>query len=389
MPDILVVTACGDYYAVGRAIGRAVADRLRPVLDHYRGRWRDLGISDEAALDVARPYFAATEAAFPKLVAELAGMADGADVPVLELFRAECHEARVPVEWEAMRREFVSRLPSEESTVPGPAPVGEPATTPVAPAALEPVPAAPSGCTSVVSRRRANGKSRVVVGHTEDSWPQFFDTMYVLRALVMEGDTSTAICALNYTHSLVGSAAAINGHGLVHLVDNLPRTPLQEGVPKHVVSRAILDQPSIEDAVDLLRRTRRASGWNHLFVQGDRVVNVETTAARVAVEEVRAPVYVHTNHYLNPGLATLAGPPRSDSLARLARAQALVRPGMGVRQMQHLLADREGFPESICREPTLGAFVCDSRRRAVWIVWGQPGTPGTIWRRYHPPDSVS
>ena len=62
-----------------------------------------------------------------------------------------------------------------------------------------------------------------------------------------------------------------------------------------VVSRAILDQPDIDAAIDLLQTTNRGGGWNYLLIQGQRAVNVETTATRVVATPISAGGYAHTS----------------------------------------------------------------------------------------------
>jgi isopenicillin-N N-acyltransferase like protein len=45
--------------------------------------------------------------------------------------------------------------------------------------------------------------------------------------------------------------------------------------------------------------------------------------------------------------------------------------------MKRLLADRQSFPDSICRERTIGAFVADTATRRVEVCWGEPD--GATW----------
>src|SRR5205823_3575035 len=117
-----------------------------------------------------------------------------------------------------------------------------------------------------------------------------------------------------------------------------------------------------------------------VLVQGQRAVNVETTATRVEAREVTDGRYAHTNHYVEPALTDDSGEPRPNSLARLSRALELVRPGLDVAAMKQLLADRQGFPDSICRERTIGAFIADTAARRVEVCWGEPD--GGTWTEH-------
>ena len=244
-PDrIPVVSAIGTPYEVGLAIGRHRQHRIAARVEAMRARRRSVGIDDATAYRSAQPYLALTEGLLPDLVVELAGIAAGAGVPFLELFRLNCPGTRLPAEspWQRQEREQTTRTGSE---------------------ALPP--AAGGGCTSMVSR----GAGGVVLGHTEDFAPEWRDDLYVLRMQTGK----TRLCALNYAQTLAGCAAAVNGAGLVQVIDSLHdrRHPL--GISAHFLARGVLAHDDIAGAVDFLRRMLpRDGGFNHLLVQGTRIV---------------------------------------------------------------------------------------------------------------------
>jgi hypothetical protein len=321
------------------------------------------GASEAALHDQIAPFIDLAARHTPTALAELRGMAVGADVEFDTLFRLNCMESRPPGSpflWNRPERPAVDPVsilnPDTADTGVPP----DPSETP-----------APGGCTSIASRR----DDGCVVGHTEDSSPENLDGIYLLDATVTDqaGRASSRFQALNYATSLAGCAAAVNGHGLMILIDALPDPDRHLGVPRSCVSRILLDQPTIEAAIDVLRSLPRGGGWNYLMIQGPRIVNVETTASVVEVEDATVPgAYAHTNHYRNPGIAARAGEPRPNSMARLDRALALVRRDMGPDSMLELLADREGFPDSICRDRTIATWVADTARRTVRVCWGEP-----------------
>jgi hypothetical protein len=234
------------------------------------------------------------------------------------------------------------------------------------------------GCTSLVSRAAGT----VIVGHTEDSSPEAVDGIYLVDATVEEdGKEIGRFYALNYANTLPGCAAAINRHGLLVLIDALPDPDRHVGASRHVVSRALLDARSIDEAVGILRETERGGGWNYLLVQGDRFANAETTATRVAITTSDDDAaYAHANHYLNDEIAAEAGDPRPNSVTRLTRARQLVRAGMTLDEMKRTLSDREGFPDSICRERTIAALVADAAAKRIEVCWGEP--EGATWTAY-------
>lgn len=78
-----------------------------------------------------------------------------------------------------------------------------------------------------------------MVGHTEDSSPENLDGIYLLDATVLSEGSKVAnrFSALNYAMSLAGCAAAVNGHGLMIMIDALPDPDRATGFEKLRVPR--------------------------------------------------------------------------------------------------------------------------------------------------------
>jgi isopenicillin-N N-acyltransferase-like protein len=353
----------GTHEALGRVMGAFRRHQIKRSVDVAHEVLAAEGASDAELHDQIAPYIDRAAKYTPTALSELQGMAVGADVEFDTLFRLNCMESRPPGSaflWNRPGRPTVDPIsildPDTVDTGIPPDPSESPG---------------PGGCTSLASRLEGG----CVVGHTEDSSPENIDGIYFLDATVSEraGMISSRFQALNYAMSIAGCAAAVNGHGLMILIDALPDPDRHLGVPRSCVSRVLLDQQTIEGAIDVLRSLPRGSGWNYLMVQGPRIVNVETTATTVEIDDATGPgTYVHTNHYRTPHLAARAGEPRPNSIARLDRALALVRRNMDLDAMRETLADREGFPDSICRERTIATWMADTARRTVQVCWGEP-----------------
>jgi hypothetical protein len=337
--------------------------QIRRAVDIAHEVLANEGASEAALHDQIAPFIDLAAKHAPTALAELRGMAIGADVPFDTLFRLNCMEAR------PQGSAVLWNRPERPAT--DPAAVLDPDTADTGTPPDPSEPPAPGGCTSLASRAVGG----CVVGHTEDSSPENLDGIYLLDATVCDrpGSITSRFHSLSYAMTLAGCAAAVNSHGLMILIDALPDPDRQPGVPRSCVSRLLLDQPTIEAAIDVLRTLPRGGGWNYLMIQGPCIVNVETTASIVEVEDATGPgTYAHTNHYLTPHIATRAGEPRPNSTTRLNRALALVRREMDVDAMVETLADRENFPDSICRDRTIATWVGDTARRKVHVCWGEP-----------------
>jgi hypothetical protein len=333
IPIRAVRAAAGDP-GLFATLGRTFRDQLRRVAAVTERELAADGVGLERLRDQLAPYHDQVERHLPRHAGELLQLADAAGVPHQILLYLNCGGFR-----------------------PGPGPDQA---------------AAAERCTSVASR----GVGGAMVGHNEDGTPDAIDELYLLDASLPAYGApgrSTRFIALSYVYTLPGCSAAINEHGLVVAVDTLQHAVGSIGVPCDFLTRALLEQPSIDAALALLRALPSSGGCACLLAQGGRVVEVEIGGGRLAVLPERGDgAHAHTNHYLDPALAGDAGAPRAESLQRCARAQALVRAGMSGDDLKRLLGDRAGTPGSVCRERTLGAFVADTAARRIEVCWGEP-----------------
>lgn len=370
-----VLRVRGTHRELGWRMGEFREAQIRKAVDAAKASLWDAGIDRAELARQNAPYLEAAERIYPHYAIELQAMAEGADVPFDVLFRLNCYESRpagtppgsvggpVPPD---VRADAQPVVPAKD---PGVLSWGDGSEAHDGTTTPETAPAA-DGCTTVVSR----GVNTVVVGHTEDSSPEAVEGIYLLDAEVGGDDgPPSRFLALNYAQTLPGCAAAINGDGLLVMIDALPDPDRRLGAPRHFVSRALLDVSSLEGAISALRDTERGGGWNYFLVQGARYANVETTASRVVVTAGGDDgAYAHANHYLDGDLAAAAGEPRPNSVSRLDRARALMQPGASIDAMKRLLSDRAGYPDSICRERTIAAWVADAGARRIEVCWGEP-----------------
>ncbi|MFP2911094.1 C45 family autoproteolytic acyltransferase/hydrolase [Pyxidicoccus sp. 3LFB2] len=322
-----VLRFTGDHAALGAAVGHAFRERIQlSARAAMEGLARE-GITEAVLRQRIAPALEAAERWTPEYLAELRAWAQAADVPL----------------------ELLSYLSS---------------------AGLPPAPSAPHGCTSLAVRGPRGG---ILVGHTEDSLVPVAEEVFLLDATVTDARRPGRFLSLCYVYALPGCSAALNGQGLAVLMDYLPDPDAGTGLPMDFVTRALLDLPSIDAALDFLAATPRGGSGNCLLVQAGRVVNVELTSTRMAITDATdAGAWVHTNHFLDPALAKAAGTPQADSLPRHAAGKRLARPGLDLDGVRSILADRQGFPDSICRERTIAGFMADTDSGEVRVCWGEP-----------------
>lgn len=153
-------------------------------------------------------------------------------------------------------------------------------------------PMAPDGCTTV----QLPGKPHVIA-HNEDGDPGFAGHCALAHVAGDEGDHFTTFV---YPGSLPGHSFAATSAGLVQTVNNIrPRTG-GVGVPRMILTRAVLDAATLDSALDLLRGAPRAGAFHLTLAQAgdERLLSVEFSARGISVKELDCP-RLHANHLLD------------------------------------------------------------------------------------------
>ena len=336
MADIRVVVAEGrDPAARGRQIGRGLGDLIEGSIAFYTGYLERRGVRAEGLREFLAPHLAAAQANLPSEVALLRGMAEGAMVPFGLLFAVNAFEELEPL----VRR-----------------------------------PAVRDRCSSFSVR----APDHTLLGHNEQWLAGDMGNVAVVIERPGAGEPAvvspTVVCCL--------PSVGLNEHGGSQAIQSLVANDDGFGVPRVLVSCHALAASDRLDAVRRAGAPGRAGGYAHVFAfEGGDAFMVETTANRSSVLEGPGP---HTNHYLDPDLATLAPEPSGGSQARYDRLITLLderRPDTPPEAMD-VLRDHESAPYPICLHPPEGdddeaeavlfSMVCHVESRRMWVAAGPP-----------------
>ena len=333
-----LVRVAGTAYERGAAMGEAFADSTSRSVAFNRRYLQAHGLGDDALEAVLAPYLAASIEGAPHLVAQIRGMADGADQPFLDVFFANAFEEVYGI---------------VELHTPSPVPIER--------------------CTDVVLR----APGRTLLGHNEQWYAGDDGAVGVVLDVSDDGPAVLAPMVAG-TLPLVG----MNGYGAAFGTMSLSATDERVGVPRALVARGVLEARDRDDALDRADLAGRASGYSYLcaFPGGDACV-IESTATTVS----RLDVTQHTNHALDPTVEAAACEPSAGSRSRLARAQALAGTAATTLDgMAGLLGDHAGESEDICIHPDpdegdegstiLFAMICEPESRSMWLAEGHPCT---------------
>ena len=336
----LVVRVSGSPRERGRTAGRQAADLVHRSLAFYRRFLERRGV-DRAGLErLLAPSLAAAEARFPEYVEQIRGLADGADVPFVEVFAANAWEELEPL---------VDREPQAAGR-------------------------APDRCTAFVLA----GPEGTVLGHNEQWYPGDAGNVMVL---VEEPGDGPAFVSPTVVTCL--PAVGLNAHGRAQAIMSLTAPDDGEGVPRVLVSRHSLVAADRDDAVNRVAVDGRAGGYAHMVAgPAGEAFTIETTSRRLAV--LPGPD-AHTNHYLDPDLAGAAGEPYSGSASRLRRARELLAETAGrggPERAMEILRDHRSEPQAICAHPDhpdddegnaiVFSMVVHLEERRMWVAAGQP-----------------
>jgi hypothetical protein len=242
---------------------------------------------------------------------------------------------------------------------------------------------APDGCTTV---QQPGAQSRRIT-HNEDGDPAFANHCAIAECAV-EGGASFA--SFVYPGSLPGHTFAVTDRGLAMTVNNLRSLRVDAGIPRMVMTRALLETASLQEATDLLRAVPRAGGF-HLtlaHVSSPRLLSVEFNSAVCSALDVGVRS-LHANHAVHPELRGLPQIVTGSSRHRQVRGDALLKhEGAAAIDPLTLLGDRADASFPIYRtapddgdlENTLAtADIRIGPQRIEWRVHEEPHLPA----RFH------
>jgi hypothetical protein len=271
MSRLSLIDIAGTPQEAGRALGHFGARAVHEHLLHTKAWAR---VMEWRGSEPAAAMAALVRERFPRMWSELQGLAEGLRLPIEEVFLWNCRGDL----W-AM---------------------------------------APDGCTTV----QIPGREQRRMAHNEDGDPGFAGHC-ALAACVIAG--SPRFVTLVYPGSLPGHTFAVTDSGLAMTVNNLRELHVAAGVPRMVLTRAVLDATTLDAAVSVLREQPRAGGFHLTLGHRDSadLLSVEFSSQACSVRTVTAPS-LHANHAIHPAMRDLPQLITGSSGHRQVRGDALL-----------------------------------------------------------------
>lgn len=318
----------GTNYDVGLAIGEMFRGKIQEVIadrKHYIRKYQEY-------LSHTGVYIKETKKTFPHLIDEMKGMAIGADVPFIDLFFHNTPEIYDrTLEWDREQAQTDDH------------------------------------CTIAVSFTERGP----LIGHNEDWSIESLDELYVIKATI----NGTTYLGLNYATFLIGCSATLTNNGIAQCINELHQES-HIGVGKYFMARALLECKTLDEAEQRMRQTHRSSGYNHVLVQNNELLDIETAGMDIDTERIQSKPYAHTNHFISKRMQAYEKDELThhrNSYERLTRANELVRNDMKIEQMIALLSDTKNSMYPICREDaTIGSVIIEPLQKRIHVCYGPP-----------------
>lgn len=340
-----IIHVKGSHHEMGTQIGEACRELVQHSIENskrlIRSSRESLQLDWEGAQIQARKYLPFALERYPQYVDELHGIAEGANVSFYELAVVN-----------AIEGVMVDSLHLTK-------------------------------CTSLAVNQQYTADGHVLVAHNEDWLPDDEPDVYLVHA---KPEDEPEFVAMTYGGLLPN--IGFNSEGIAQCCDSVYPSDSRIGIPRVIVSRAVLGARTIGQAIHHTLVPLRAAGYNHLLVhESGELYNVEVSARQFDLIYGTEGYLAHTNNYLSPKMEMVEADPDElvHTRVRYFRALHLLKQNQKhtIQSLQSILQDHVNFPDSICnhsvfdqdpfdREKTIVSMVMDLTEHKIELAWGSP-----------------
>ena len=342
-----IIRINGTHLQMGCQIGEARREQVKHSIENARvllaDAYEQLQLTWDGATIQSRKYIPFAEERYPKYVEELKGIAQGANVSFDDVAIVNAMEA---VTMDALHL---------------------------------------TKCTSMAVNQERTCNDHVLVAHNEDWVPEDEDDVYMIHARPIDEAPFLAM-----TYGALLPNIGLNAYGIAQCCDSVYPSDSRIGIPRVLVSRAVLAARTPGEAISHTLIRQRAAGYNHLIAhESGELYNVEVSARRFALLSTQDGMLAHTNHYLDPQMQAIETDTDELISTRVRYFRALhllnLTPKHTFHTLQAIQRDHVNHPDSICnhanlaenpldREKTITALVIDLTNRQIHATSGNPCT---------------
>lgn len=242
------------------------------------------------------------------------------------------------------------------------------------------------GCTAIAVTGTATANGETFVAQTNDEalepWGQDFSRIVYARP-------RSGPEYLTYTYPGFPGQMGVNSKGIAQCANALITPEYRIGVPVQVITREILQQASIGDALDAIRRAKRASSVNFLIAdENGEIYDMEATPTSYDCF-YSSERMVHTNYFLSRRLGVKKDVILEnliDPVIRYNRMNRILKeiPRQATaKDLMEAFKDHVNYPNSICRHPnerlppkdrmrTADCMIFSATKKSMWLANGNP-----------------
>jgi isopenicillin-N N-acyltransferase-like protein len=340
-----IIKVKGTHREMGRQIGEAFKTQIQHHVQNTReliqSAYETLELDWDGARMQGRKYIPFAQERYPEYVDEMLGLSEGADVNFDDVGVVNALEA---VTMDALHL---------------------------------------SKCTTMAVSEVNTADGHILIGHNEDWIPEDEPDVFLVHA---EPKDDPPFLAMTYGALLPN--IGFNAYGLAQCCDSVYPNDSRIGIPRVMVSRAVLAARTPTEAIRQILVPRRAAGYSHMIAhESGEIYSVEVSSRKFAILSAQDGYLVHTNHYLDQRMQMIEYEPDDliSTRVRFFRADRLLRSSdqHTIQSIQNIQRDHVNFPNSICnhvednmdpldREKTVNSMVIDLTARAMHIAWGNP-----------------
>ena len=339
-----VINIYGSHRQMGQQIGEAFPAKLAHSIENAKkllsDAYDDIQLNWEGAQIQSRKYIPFAEERYPQYIEEMRGMAEGSNLAFDDIAVVNAIEA---VTTDAIHL---------------------------------------TKCTSMAVNHERTANGHVLIAHNEDWIPEDEPDVYLIHAKPKD---EPAFLAMTYGALLPN--IGFNAEGIAQCCDSVYTDDSRIGIPRTIVSRAVLSSRTPGEAIRHMLVPKRAAGYNHLLVhESGELYNIEVSARRFALLSNENGYLVHTNHYLDPQMKEIESEPDELIATRVRYWRALRLLSQTnhhtIKSLQTIQKDHINYPDSICnhdvvgealdREKTITALTIDLTTRQLYASHGNP-----------------
>lgn len=323
LPPFPLYEIAGSAEARGLSYGRQAAARVRQSIGHYHAQLSAGGLDAAKIHRLARAFVPRVENFDADYVAEMRGIAHGAEVAFEDVMLLNCRT-------EILQLAKRGLLPEED----------------------------PDGCTGAILLPEATADGVLLHGQNWDWKSECAETGVVLRIRREDGPD-----ILTFVEAGGLARAGLNAAGIAITANYLEsdRDYRTEGIPLSLLRRKVLEQAHVALAVRAIYATPKSASNNVMLSHGSGwALDIECAPDESFLLEAEGGVLVHANNWRSPvalsklrdtGIATTPDSVYRDR--RVMSALAAKRGRLTMNDLRAALFDDWQSPWSVCRPPRM------------------------------------